>query len=420
VKQRILILSMTLILSLIPLAAYAGLGSIPYTYGFGARGIAMGSAYTALGGDASCAFYNPAAMASLEHSEFLMGYLYAAPQFEGGPKNGDTSTFDTANSALQVNMLVKLNEMFKSRIPFAFGFNLALDDNGAAFIRFFDIKDEQGYFYRYGESSFLLNGTLGVGITDWLFIGGGVMTTLHSDSNFYVETDLAGNTENEGIILDADVVIAPIGSLFLHFKPVDVGLTYHGQTHGEFVPITVTATAYVGPSPLADLPMKLLFKDSYFPHRVGLGALWRVTDTFKVSGDVVWYNWDRFDEEMGNDDLPRDEIDINFVDIYVPHLGLEWEATESLFLRAGYGFEDTPVDVPGSNGNVILDSPKHIASAGLGYTWVDPPVFAKPLSFDGAYFMHYLLDNELTTGDDVEYESSGIINGGVFSITLRY
>ena len=399
--------------------AQAALSNVVYQLGFGARGLALGSAYTALGGDASTAFFNPAAMAALEHSEIMLSYVYAAPNFTGGPV-GDTFTYDTPNQDIQANMALKLNSLFKSNFPLALGLNVALDENGAGFIRFYDVQHPEGYYYMYGPSSFTLNGSLGFGLTDWLFLGGGVVTVLHGPSDFYVTTDLGGRTSKEGLNLESDTIIAPVAAAFLHFTPVDVGLTYHGKTVGSLGPVKVNATATVGDSPLTKLPMDLFYKDSYCPHRVGLGAHWRILDNFNTVGDVVWYNWKNFTDEMSTGDLPRKDKPFEFKDTFVPHIGFEYEPLEHFDLRVGYGYQETPVVDPGDSSNVILDNTKHIISAGLGYTWQNPPLLAYPITFDGAYFMHYLMHRDITTVDSAEYESSGTLNGGALSITLRY
>ena len=405
---------------LLPLAAYAGLGSPPFSYGLGARGIAMGSAYTAMSSDASCAFYNPAAMPLLENSEILLSYLYAAPNFEGGPADGDKFTFDTSNQMIQTSFALKLNKLFKSDFPISLGLNIALDENGKAFIRFYDMQVGEGYYYRYGPASFLLNLTMGFGITDWLFLGGGALTTLHATNGMVLNTDLAGNTSHEGMTLDTDTAIAPMASIFLHFKPVDVGIAFHGRNTGEFGPIVVQATATVGSSPLADLPMNLLFKDNYNPHRVAVGVNWRVLETFRIAAEGAWYNWGDFDETVSENDLPRKTTIIDFHDTYVPRIGFEFEPYSHLNLRAGYGYEQTPVSTPGTSGNVILDNDKHIIALGLGYDWYDAPGLGTPISFSAAYFMHYLVPITLETSDGEEFESSGMLNGGIFSTSIRF
>jgi long-subunit fatty acid transport protein len=408
-----------LLVALTAPTASAGLGGAAYSYGFGARGISMGMAYTMLADDASAAYFNPAAMPRLTNSEFALTYMYAQPEFQGGPK-GDTYTFDLSNRVIQLNWVTKLNSLFKSNQNVALGLNISLDDNGAAFMRMYDRPNADGYYYFYGPSNFVLNGTLGFAITDWLSLGGGVVTTLHSVSTFEMKTDLAGNTEDEGTTLDADVVFSPIASGMLRFKWVDIAATWHGRTWGQFQPIEVDATAKIGENDLADLPMSLNFKDGYMPHRVGLGTYWRPTDWLNIAADVVWHNWKDFENLIQRDDLPRENIKIETKDLFVPHLGLEFVAYENLFLRTGYSYQDTPIDRPGSSANLILDNAKHIGSAGIGYDWVNPPLLANPVRFDAAYFLHYLVPADIRATDGVDYESSGYMNGMAITLTLRY
>ncbi|MDP8222364.1 MAG: outer membrane protein transport protein [Candidatus Lernaella stagnicola] len=398
--------------------AWAGVGGAPFAYGFGARGISMGMAYTALENDVSTAYFNPAAMARIPTSEMAFTYLYAQPEFQGGPK-GDTFAFDQSNRVLQFNWVTKLNELLKSRRDIAVGLNVSLDDNGAAFIRFYDVQNSDGYYYFYGPHGFTLNFTVGFGVTDWLFLGGGVVTTLHGISTFEMKTDLAGKTSEEGTTLDSDVVFAPITSVLFHLDMVDIALTWHGRTWGQFQPIEVKAAAEVGKNELAELPMKLYFKDNYIPHRVGLGTYWRPTDWMNISADVVWHNWADFTDLIDMDDLPRDNVDLEMKDIFVPHLGLEFEAYNHFFTRAGYSFQPSPVVDGGSDFNMMLDNDKHIATAGLGYNWQNPPLLTYPVSFDAAYFFEYLMDREFET-EGQKYESSGFLNGMAATLTVRY
>jgi long-subunit fatty acid transport protein len=400
-------------------AAYAGLSGTPFTYGFGARGLAMAGAYTALSGDASSAFFNPGAMATLENSQLAVTYFYAQPEFEGGPKS-DPFNFDHSNRVVEINVVQKLNTLLKKDHDVAFGVNLALDDNGLAFIRFYDVQNPDGYFVRYGSYGFTLNATLGFATVKWLYFGLGVVTTLHAESTFTMHTDLGGNTTREGNDLTSNVVFAPLAAAFLRFEPVDIGLTFHGRTWGQFNPIAVEATADVGTSELAELPMMLYFKDNYCPHRAGLGLLVRAAKWAKVTVDTVWYNWNDVNNMLANHDLPRRGVDIEFKDTFVPHLGLEFEPYEHLFVRAGYGYEETPVVKPGISYNMMLDSSKHIVGVGVGYEWQNPPLLRYPISFDVAYFGHYLVDTELESSDGQKYVSRGTLNGVAGTLALRY
>lgn len=418
-RRIVVCLCMCFTIILAASSAFAGLGSNAFNYGFGARGLGMGMAYTALSNDSSNAFFNPAMMAMLPRSELAFSYIYAQPEFQGGPK-GNTFAFDASNRVVQFNWVAKLNSIFKTDRDIAIGLNVALDDNGAAFIRFYDAPNPDGYYYLYGPAGFVLNPTLGFGITEWLYLGGGVVTTLHGESGFSMNTDLTGKTTDEGTTLDSDVVFSPLLAMNFHSEFVDIAATWHGRVWGQLHPITVEAAAQVGESELAELPMELYFRDNYHPHRIALGTFWRPTDWIGVSADVAWYNWRDFGNLIETEDNPRNDVKVVFKDIFEPHIGLEFEAVEHLFLRTGYSFRDTPVDRPGNSEHMILDSPKHVATCGFGFDWQNPPLLSAPVRLDAAYFFHYLMDHELISTDRVAYESSGILNGGAATLTLRY
>ena len=93
-----LILCLTIVLS--PFAAGAEDGSTGLAFlklGVGARAIAMGDAYTAVGGDASCVYWNPAGCVDVEnidvvlmHSEWFQGIRY---EYAGGVRSDCTQAY---------------------------------------------------------------------------------------------------------------------------------------------------------------------------------------------------------------------------------------------------------------------------------------------------------------------------------------
>ncbi len=417
IKSLCVIASLVLLLSATTVGA--NMTHVPTTYGLSARTIAMGNASTALTEDLCLPYFNPASMAMTNESKLGVTYLYAQPNFDGGIKNGSKDRFDVANKVVSMGMIWAMDEFLKSNRKLAFGLNATLDDNGKAFIRFNDLDYDNGYYYRYGEASFVINAGFGFEIVEWFYMGLGVLTTLHSDATFYVDIDLAGRTENEGMTLDADVVVAPIVSSFTQFDPVSIGLTYHGETHGRMGPIVTKATNTVGGSKLVDLPLNLYFKDAYLPQKLSLGVAWQIVDDLLWSIDGVWYNWGGFDEEMSKDDLVRDSIDFDFVDTYVPRTGFEYQVVEKLFLRFGYSYETSPLRKPGSNGNYLLDNNKHIGGLGIGYD-LELGILNYPISLDAAYTHQYLAPWELESSDGTKLESKGNLSGGTASVTIRF
>jgi len=391
----------------------------PTAYGLSARSIGMANASTVLTEDVSAIYFNPAAMAMTDTSKIALTYIYGQPSFQGGPKGKSQDEFNVANKLISLGLVMSMDEFLKSNRKIALGLNITLDDNGQAFIRFDDLIYENGYYSRYGPASFVFNAGLGFEIMEWFYFGGGVLTTLHSNADFYVDVDLAGRTEKEGMRLDAEIVFAPLVSLFFKFDPVSIGIAYRGETSGEMLPIKTTAVNTVGGSKLVDLPLDLLFKDSFCPSNLAIGIGWDVTENLFLTLDGTWYGWGRFDQVMSENDLVRDDIDIDMVDTYVPRFGLEYQVVENLFLRFGYSYETSPLRRPGSNGNYMLDNTRHIGSLGLGYD-LDLGIFNHPISFDTAFFHYYLAPRELESSDGTTLESQGNLSGGTASITIRF
>lgn len=399
--------------------ASAGQLTPPLDWGTTARAMALGNAMTAVAGDPSLSYHNPAALANIESSELNITYLWTGPKLEGGPK-GELEKFDEGNNVAFSNLVVDLSSIFRNERPFAFGFTMNFDRSGQGFINFIDVKRPDGYFYRYGRTSTMATTTLGLGITDWLYIGGGTLITLRGTTDFTVSTDLGGNTEDEGMILDARLAHSLIASVFFDFEKANLGVTYRMENYGKFGDIVVDADATVGESRLTKLPMVLSFQDTYVPQNVSIGASFDLTDDLMWTVDGTWINWGAFDSQVKDGDLPRKRAQIDFVDVYQPRTGLEYFVVENLPLRLGYQYQPTPMRKPGSDGNIFLDNDRHVGSIGVGYTVQEPPILALPVSFDLTYFHQYLVPAEYEDGDGATFESKGNVNAASGSITLRF
>ena len=418
-KRKTLCLSALLLFAFGAALVQASMVHSPSLYGLSARSIALGNASTALTKDVCLPYFNPAAMAMTSEGQIGISYLYAQPNFEGGPKSGSNEKFETSNKILSTGLIIALDELLKSNRMIAIGLNAALDDNGKAFINFDDFPHEDGLYTRYGESSFIFNLSLGFEIVEWFYFGGGVLTTLHSDADYYYDVDLAGRTDREAVLMEMDVNYSPIVSTFLRFDPVSIGLTYRGANHGEMGPVKTSAANTVGGSRLVDTPFKLFFKDTFVPENISLGIGFQATESFLIVLDGVWYHWGQFDEVMTEDSQSRDSVNFDMVDTYVPHVGGEYEMAENLFLRFGYSYNATPVRKPGSDGDYIIDNDRHVGSLGLGYD-LELGILNYPLSIDAAFFHHYLAPTELESSDGSKFESEGNLSGGVGTLTLRF
>ncbi len=154
-------------------AAQAGLTFIPNTYGLSAKSIGLGNAMTAVGGDYSAAYFNPAALGAIGVNQIDLNYLMADPDFTGGVKDGEEVEFDTANKVVLIGFTMNLSKLFKSEHGLGLGFDVAVDNNLKSFLNFEERRDDRGQFLRYGLSSVTMITGLGVEILPQLYLGGG-------------------------------------------------------------------------------------------------------------------------------------------------------------------------------------------------------------------------------------------------------
>ncbi|HPM77614.1 MAG TPA: outer membrane protein transport protein [bacterium] len=402
-------------------AAQAGLTFIPNTYGLSAKSIGLGNAMTAVGGDYSAAYFNPAALGAIGVNQIDLNYLMANPDFTGGVKNGEEVEFDTANKVVLIGFTMNLSKLFKSEHGLGLGFDVAVDNNLKSFLNFEERRDDRGQFLRYGLSSVTMITGLGVEILPQLYLGGGGYIMVKGENKLVAETDMAGNTKQEEIQVSAEPAIAPIVSLYAPVHPlITLGATYRGRGMAEFSDIDAATKALVSDSPLTQLNLVMGFKDGYVPQQAAFGvSLYPVKDLM-VAVDLTWANWADFAEEVKDGDVVKDDADFETKDTYTPRLGVQYRAWRNLQLRAGYYYEQTPFVEPGLGDAAVLDNDKHVASLGAAYDVDFIPFMAQPLTVGASYFYHHLAPRTVENGDDVEFESSGSLHGVVGSLTLRF
>ena len=121
--------------------------------------------------------------------------------------------------------------------------------------------------------------------------------------------------------------------------------------------------------------------DNVFPQMASLGFSWQVTDRVRALLQVDWINWaDSFDEleirlnNGSNNDIngvlgtPNiyDAVPLRWEDQFVYRAGVEFQATDTVVLRAGYTYGNSPV--PDSTLTPMTAAiMEHKLSAGAGW-----------------------------------------------------
>jgi long-chain fatty acid transport protein len=352
-------------------------------FGFGARPMALGGAFTAYASGPEGAYYNPAALILSEHFNVLTGFSFADYQLEFDSQNGVLD-----DSTERLDDLSAYSFGISTTVPFLgepnrFGLGLVVFMPTRAVAKVTarapsTTPDFAQYEARHDRIQAYLSSA--VKVTDWLFVGGGVQ--IFADAKGQADVDTIGGLGASEFTFDLKGDAAPIlGIYFYPAKNFSVGFTYRGEIS---LKLDFSVTAF-GLIPAATLEGVVLFN----PDQFALGFGWNPTESLGILFDVTYFSWSSFSDPFLSNNGNRETLE--FDDTIVPRLGVEYYATDDLALRFGYFYRSTPVPEQDGNRNLI-DSAKHVFSIGLGYSFV----------FEQFFYAVRKPSDEGPEGDDVE------------------
>lgn len=237
----------------------------------------------------------------------------------------------------------------------------------------------------YGRSSrvtsFNATPSIAYKINDWISVGAGLQiqyfkTRLNSalplTANPATYPSLGLEGDNIGVGFTAGVTLTPMVGTTIglgYRSSIEHGLTGEAGAASAFTPLT---------------PIKATIET---PDMVTFGISQVITDRFTLAGGVEWTNWSRFSTFpvynrntggayalLGN----PVELSFRFKDSWYFSLGGEYKLDPRWTVRAGLGYEISPMD--DSNRSVRLpDSNRFHVAVGTSYNWSDR------LSFDLSY-----------------------------------
>lgn len=128
------------------------------------------------------------------------------------------------------------------------------------------------------------------------------------------------------------------------------------------------------PAPGLALPGTPFDSDIEYPGSIGVGYAFDVSDRLSVGVDFEWTNHSTHDDLPLNIGLNQalltgnDSVIFNWKDSITVGIGAEYQWTESLTLRGGYQYADTPMSSATWNPAIPADD-RHTLSVGVGYEW---------------------------------------------------
>lgn len=353
-------------------------------YENGARGNALGGTLVGRADDASALYYNPAGITQLPGLQMMGGATFIIPSVDvttTNPYTGQTVKTGTESNIWYPPHMYTTYQ-FSDKLWLGLGvfgqFGLGTE---------FDSQWAGRYNSYYAEiKTMTFNPNFAFKVTDNLSLAAGI-DLMWFDLNLKQKIDASGQNNPDTYAYDVDQQLTGDSinagfNLALHYKPYNwmaFGMSYRSQ-----VKQNITGDAdFTKPSFLQSLPV---FNDTgmsgsiTLPDTLDTGLMFKPWDCFSVEIGGTWVRWSTYDELTVQYDkpiaydshtgAPITEVTVpkNWHDTWRAKIGFEYTPISWLDLRAGYIFDQTPVDNEHAD-YVLPANNRMIFSFGPGFHW---------------------------------------------------
>ena len=355
-------------------------------YGAGARGTAMGGAQVASGEGPGALFYNVGALtgsplgvsgsllAGIDQTEILLMPRpggYEVPDLGGNNPAVPTSATGTATDTgpqdpYYALTLGGVSSLSVDGLRVATLLSVPLDGFFHLQTHYADERQRlisnQLQHTLIGERVRHLDLQLGVAyeLLPWLSVGvgGSFMVGAEPYTDAFIE-DLSNQND---VDINADVETTSNWGLSLGAKfdlpsNLEAGLSYRTQSAFTIEGANRIRLGTAGPEDEQFATQELNWTPVYTPEAGSLGLAW-VSDAITVEGAARYTRWSKFVDTHSNE--------TDFSDTLSPRLGAEWRYDENLRVRAGLGYEPTPVPEQTGRTNYV-DNERVLGSIGAGH-----------------------------------------------------
>ncbi len=403
-------------------------------YGFGARAGSMAGAHTAAAEDYTATWYNPGALTWHKVPHVGTGLNVVVPRLsidhEADAAEGAAGdALPDTTVGVNLGLLFPLGGLLENR--FALGVGAYLPTTHV--VRIETPDPQTPHFYRYDALTDKVALAIGGAFEPHEMISLGLAWQVLGslDGNARVELDLLTQrfTRKEvqvDVHADSGIIAG------VHLRPVKglrLGFSFRDSLQVEYDLVTDIVIRGVG-SLVADVRGTALFT----PQQYTWGAAWEPIETLTLSFDLMWARWSeapdpsaRFKvtldgERLGLGTVEADAaaIDLGAEDTLEPKAGVEWRATESLALRAGYAMRPTPLPAQTGYGNYI-DSDAHQLALGVGYSFPDPlAMHDAPITLDLTSQLTFVGERGVEKTDEADEIGDYSAGGRVWNLALTF
>jgi len=333
----------------------------------GSKAMAMGGAFAGLANDPSAMYFNPAGITQLTGTNFLGGVTLISPSstFRGPSPSIEESELEAQLfNPIHLSITHQFNE--KLHFGFSVGNNYGLGTKWEDdwFGRFMAVETEIRTFFMNGVASYKVSDVLSVGFGYVFAYGDVIIGRSVNLSPFNAEgyVNLEGTGTGSGFT--AGVLLTPSDA-------IQIGLSYRSEVQINF---EGDATPSNAPSQYDGLlPNGGIEAPFTTPANITLGVAVKPLKNLTFVADYQYVGWESYDKlEVKYTDytLPDGSNTTtsvrNYNNSFLARVGVEYNYSESLALRAGFLYDQNPVDDERLD-PTLPDADRLGFSGGVGY-----------------------------------------------------
>jgi long-chain fatty acid transport protein len=199
--------------------------------------------------------------------------------------------------------------------------------------------------------------------------------------------------------------------------------TLHGAAQFRNVPgLTVSGAPVQFPFPSA---LQNVFLNQSASAGLDLPAIYhfsvyqRFLPKFAVMGDIEWSRWNRLQQirtSFSNPSTPANILDLDYSDTVRYSVGFEWYMLKQLTLRAGFAYDETPIQSAETRTPRIPDNNRYFLAAGL--RWQPWPFVALDVGYAHIFVQEATEDFTDSLGHNLKGKFD--VSGDIISAALTF
>lgn len=393
------------------------------------RTMALAGAYTALAEDASALYYNPAGLARVDGSYIGVSFILSAPSFSATRAGSGVDLETPHDQSYGIQLAWSPRSLLDGDL--GFGFSLLLPHRRALAFNVHRFEDPYVVLYENSVEVLQVRAGLAYEFFDTVSIGASMLLIAGLNGNVQIEapfqTPDSVDPEKRTVVALGAVLpnkeFFTFGAQVRPTRALTFGLNFRMPT---YVPIELPIDFQIqilGLSPIRTVAT-LDVDVKYSPPELTGGVAYRLTPDLLASFDLSFALYANYRVPYGNvtlDQRYNPEIvllspripKMSLRNVWIPRLGVEWEQSEDLTLRAGYYFFRSFIR---SSDAPILDGDKHSLSLGASYALgklflPDDTSLELTAAVQGVYF---------AAKNTADLEHSGLVLATTFGAEFRY